>query len=58
MGLPGLLYSIPNVQAAVKRIYVHFPYLGSNQGVQPLDRFIVRYEAVHPIHIQHYLTKS
>lgn len=37
---------------------VHILYLGSDQGVKPLDRFIVRYEAVHPIHIQHYLTES
>lgn len=33
-------------------------YLGSDQGVEPLDRFSVRYEAVHPIHEEHDLTKS
>lgn len=40
------------------KINVHILYLGSDQGVKPLDRFIVRYEAIHPIHIQHYLTES
>lgn len=38
--------------------FFFFFYLGSNQRVKPLDRFIVRYEAVHPVHVQHYLTKS
>lgn len=33
-------------------------YLGSHQGVKPLHRFIVSYEAVHPVHIQHNLTES
>lgn len=33
-------------------------YLGSNQSVEPLDRFTVWYEAVHPVHIQHDLTES
>lgn len=37
---------------------VHILYLGPDQGVKPLDCFIVRYEAVHPVHIQHYLTEG
>lgn len=53
MGLLSLCYSLSDVQ-----IVVCVPYLRSRQGVQPLDRFIVGYDAVHPIHVQHYLTKS
>lgn len=50
-------YSMSTVRAAVM-IHSHILYLGSHQGVKPLDCFIVRYEAVHPIHIQHDLTES
>lgn len=52
----GWFYSISSVWQ--RWMNVHILYLGSDQGVKPLDRFIVRYEAVHPIHIQHYLTES
>lgn len=57
MGLLSLCYSLSDVQIAVWA-NACVPYLRSRQGVQPLDRFIVGYEAVHPVHVQHYLTKS
>lgn len=40
------------------KINICFYYLGSDQGIKPLDSFTVRYEAVHPIYIQHNLTES
>lgn len=52
MGLLGWFHSISTV------FNVHILYLGSNQGVKPLDRLIVRYEPVHPVHIKHYLTEG
>lgn len=57
MGLLSLCYSLSDVQIVVWA-NARVPYLRSRQGVQPLDRFIVGYEAVHPVHVQHYLTKS
>lgn len=57
MGLLSLCYSLSDVQIVVWA-NARIPYLRSRQGVQPLDRFIVGYEAVHPVHVQHYLTKS
>lgn len=57
MGLLSLCYSLSDVQIMVWA-NARVPYLRSRQSVQPLDRFIVGYEAVHPVHVQHYLTKS
>lgn len=42
----------------VVKMNAQIPCLGSNQSVQPLHRFTVRYEAVHPVHVQHDLTQS
>lgn len=42
----------------VVKVNAQFPYLGSDQSVQPLHCFTVGYEAVHPVHVQHDLTQS
>lgn len=50
MGLLSLCYSLSDVQIMVWA-NARVPYLRSRQGVQPLDRFIVGYEAIHSIHV-------
>lgn len=57
-GVGFTVYRLCGCGGVLAKINVHILYLGSDQRVQPLDRFIVRYEAVHPIHVQHDLTES